>query len=157
MSQKTLEEKLQTIVTLAGECLSELGTVHKRVPIAKVAETKSPTDIALQIVNKVGDCDESDAIQKQVLDKRDAEGKVLLSFFIANKYFGNAWLNSADIEKITSALGIKIDKRNGANYLKTLRKYLESAATPQRGQPTPYRLNRAGAKRFEEILHEKKS
>lgn len=112
-------------------------------------------DLILSIVNKIGDCDESEEIQRKVFEQKSMEGKILLCFYISHKYFDNAWLTSGDIEKITSDLGIKIDKRNVTNKIKELKQYLESGAVRRKGQPTPYRLNRKGFKRFEEILKNK--
>jgi hypothetical protein len=108
---------------------------------------------ALLVANKVGDCDERESIQSRVLDKRNMEAKVLLCFYISYKYFSNVWLTSGDVEKVTSDLGVKIDKKNVSNKLRETRRYLESKTTIRKGQPTPYRLNRQGVKRFEEILN----
>ena len=110
-------------------------------------------NLVLSIVNKIGDCDETEKIQKRVLDKRSMEARIMLCFYISHKYSNNAWLTTGDIEKITSELGIKIDKRNSTNKMKDLRQYLESGSARRKGQPTPYRLNRQGVKRFEEILN----
>lgn len=160
MSQRTLKEKLEAVKNLVDECLVELGTSAKKS--ARVGsdidhKERPAKDISLQIVNKIGECDESDAIQKHVLDKRSAEGKILLCFYISHKYFENEWLETGHIEKITAELGIKIDRRNATNYLIEFRKYLESGAARKKGQPTPYRLNRKGVKRFEEIINEKET
>lgn len=158
MSQKVLKEKLEMVSALVNECLQEIGSIHKqtlqKVTPAKTGEEPKPK-LTLQIVNKVGDCDEVDAIQKQVLDARGAEARVLLPFYISHKYFKNEWLTSGEIATITSDLGVKIDIKNVSNYLITYRKYLESGATRKKGQPTPYRLNRYGVRRFEEIIHAK--
>jgi len=158
MSQEILKEKLEVIKDLVEECLAELGAPRKKPARTSSDVIKKETlvkNISLQIVNKIGDCDESDAIKNQVLDKRSAEGKVLLCFYLSHKYFRNEWLTSGDIEKITSELGVKIDKKNVTNYLTDLRQYLESGAVRKKGQPTPYRLNRKGVRRFEEIIHAK--
>lgn len=155
----TLKNKLETIRDLVEECLAELGseTVVKKKPMgpASTGSADSDPSTVLQIVNKVGDCDEATAIEKHVLNTRGSEGRVLLAFYISYKYFKNAWLTSGDVGKITADLGIKIDKKNVSNYLVTYRKYLESGAVRKKGQSTPYRMNRAGAKCFEEIISEK--
>ncbi|MDB5237291.1 MAG: hypothetical protein JWL88_393 [Parcubacteria group bacterium] len=152
MNQQTLKHKLESIVALAEECLQELGTtVPKKQSGEKPAENAT-RDIVLSIVNKVADCDEAVAIQKTVLDKSRVEGKILLPFYISHKYFENEWLNTGHIEKITSELGIKMDIKNVSKYIPDYKKYLESATSRKKGQPTPYRLNRNGVKRFEEII-----
>lgn len=119
-------------------------------------EIDNPGDLTLAIVNKVGDCDESEEIQSKVLDQRSAEGKILLCFYISYKYFKNVWLTTGDIEKITSDLGTKIAVGNVSNKIKKeLRQYLESGTARKQGQPTLYRLNRKGVRRFEEIIYGK--
>lgn len=129
----------------------------KKKMIHGQTDTTNPDNLILSIVNKVGDCDESEEIQSKVLDQASMEGKILLCFFTSHKYFKNAWLTTSDIEKITSALGTKITMGNVSNKIKDeLRQYLESGAVRKQGQPTPYRLNRKGAKRFEEILRDGK-
>ncbi len=120
--------------------------------------TNNSNALILDIVNKIGECDESEKIQNKILDKTDMEGKILLCFYITHKYFKNTWLTTGDIEKITSGLGTRITAGNASNKITGgLRKYLESGAVRRKGQPTPYRLNRKGVKRFEEILNENES
>lgn len=156
MENNKLKDKLKTIVSLAQECLAELGENNVVVSVKTNTESKKETNtgLLLKIVNKISDCDEADAIKNKVLDKSKVEGKILLCFYISNKYFNNEWLITSDIESITSELDVKIDGRNVSNYFKILRPYLESGAERKRGQSTPYRINRKGTKRFEEIINE---
>lgn len=158
MSQ-SLKEKLETVRDLINECLAELGSsapTRTKLPVAARAKVdNSGTDIVVQIVNKIGDCDEATTIQERVLDQRGAERRILLPFYISHKYFNNAWLTSGDVEKITSDLGVKIDIKNVSNYLVTYRRYLESNAVRKKGQSTRYRMNRSGSKRFEDIIRAK--
>lgn len=119
-------------------------------------DVKASDNLILSIVNKIGDCKESEKIQINILDKTSMGGKILLCFYISYKYFKNSWLTTGDIEKITSALGTKIAISNVSNKIKSeLRKYLESETVRKKGQSTPYRLNRKGVKRFEETINEK--
>jgi hypothetical protein len=161
MDSKDLIGKIEKIKKLAEECLQDLGSSQEKArrggTVAVEVKDELATDIILQIVNKIGDCDETEAIHKEILDKRGAEGRILLPFYVSHKYFGNEWLTSGGIEKITSDLGVKISTTNVSNYLTTFRKYLESGAARKKGQPTPYRLNRNGVKRFEEIINAKES
>jgi len=80
---------------------------------------------------------------------------VLLCLYVADKYFSRAWLTSGQIAKATAELGIKIDQGQASRKLKELRTYLESGSARKDGQPTPYRLNRLGLNRFEEMLNAK--
>lgn len=119
-------------------------------------EKQNAGDLILAIVNKVGDCGESEKIQNKILDQKDMEAKILLCFYISYKYFKNEWLTTGDIEKITSGLGTKIAVGNVSNKIKSnLRQYLESGSVRRKGSPTPYRLNRKGAKYFESLLNPK--
>ncbi|MDD4902144.1 MAG: hypothetical protein PHE24_03330 [Patescibacteria group bacterium] len=125
-------------------------------PVDKKMSAENGEDLILSIVNRVGDCDESEEVQIKVLDQKGVEAKILLCFYVSYKYFKNVWLTTGDIEKITSGLGTKIDVGNVSNKIKKgIRQYLESGTVIKKGQPTPYRLNRKGVKRFEEIIYEK--
>jgi len=162
MKNKNLHEKLEQIKILIDECLAEVGSknpnisesglVKEKKTISTQVDTINSGGLILSIVNKVGNCEESEEIQSKVLDKKSMEAKILLCFYISYKYFKNQWLNSGDIEKITSELGIKITTGNVSNKIKDLRQYFESGTTRKQGQPTPYRLNRKGSKHFEETL-----
>lgn len=153
--------------TRLEEILKQLEVHERRIlaleksmsPVGVIEEAeqkgKSPEkNVLLLIINKVGDCEESDAIHKKVLDKKGMEPKILLCFYISYKYFNNNWLTTGSVEKITSGLGVKIAVPNVSTKIKKgLHLYLEGGAVRKNGQPTPYRLNRNGGKRFEEILH----
>lgn len=152
MSKTDLNGLLE-IIKNHEQRINALESVAQPVKTApKFTETQNSDKFILGIVNKIGECEESTAIQSNILDKKSMEGKILLCFFIANKYFKNAWLTTGDIEKTTSNLGVKIDARNVTNKIKKLRQFLESGAARKQGQPTPYRLNRNGVKRFSAML-----
>lgn len=151
---------IKEINTILQDHEKRIRVLEARTPLVKKGATLGTTDtkesdaLILAMVNKIGDCGESDEIQNKVLDKADMEGKILLCFYISHKYFKNAWLTTGEIEKITSGLGTKITAGNVSNKITGgLRKYLESGAVRKQGQPTPYRLNRKGIKRFDEIIH----
>ena len=130
------------------------SALAKKEVTSGTTDNKESDALILAMVNKIGECNESEEIQSKVLDKADMEGKILLCFYISHKYFKNAWLTTGDIEKITSGLGTKITAGNVSNKITGgLRKYLESGSVRKKGQSTPYRFNRKGMKRFEEILN----
>lgn len=159
MKEAELRQSLESIRSLVDQCLANLSPLRHPVRRSDVSASSqvASVDMNLQIANKIGDCDEADAIRACVLDAKPAEGKILLPFFIASRYFENIWLTTGDVERVTAELGVKIDRRNVANYVQKLRKFLESKTTRKRGQPTPYRLNRRGIVRFEEILKPRES
>lgn len=128
------------------------NSAHSIMPLDNSSVKSGKETLVMKIVNKITDCEENEAIRSMVLDKKSQEAKLLLCLYISYKYFANEWLTSGDMEKITSELGIKIDKGNISNKLTSMRQYLESGSMRKKGQATPYRLNRKGIKRFEEIL-----
>lgn len=151
--------------------IEQLADHEKRIRVLEAREQKPKlkkdsddaksgisSDLVLDVINKIGEYEEGEEIQNKILDKTDMEGKILLCFYISYKYFKNTWLTTGDIEKITSGLGAKTTAGNVSNKITAgLRKYLESGAVRKKGQPTPYRLNRKGVKRFEEIIHAEKT
>jgi hypothetical protein len=156
MNEKELKKILERIKDQEKRiCALENGEpIGKSNISSSSSDMESPKDLVLSIVNKISGCDEGEEIQNKVLDQKNMGAKILLCFYISYKYFKNAWLTTGDIEKITSSLGAKIAVGNVSNKIKEeIWKYLESGSVRKKGQPTPYRLNRKGAKYFEEIIH----
>lgn len=144
------------------DLLLHVSSLEKRIVALEEKSALTPVkstpdvevdDMNLAIANSITNCKEAELIQAKVLDTRNLEAKILLCFFISHKYFSNAWLTSGNIERITSELGVKVGSANASTKLKSLRAFLESGKVRKNGLPTPYRLNRSGQKRFEEILH----
>ncbi|MCX6811170.1 MAG: hypothetical protein NT039_00535 [Candidatus Berkelbacteria bacterium] len=139
--------------------VDKLGTGTRpvnRKEVQEELEKQNSDDLILAIVNKVGDCAESEEIQNKVLDQKSMEAKILLCFYISFKYFKNEWLTTGNVEKITSGLGTKIAVGNVSNKIKSkLRQYLESRSVRKKGLRTPYRMNRKGVQYFESILNSK--
>ena len=150
--EKQIQEMLERLGSLEARVAVLEGHPKEKGALEEVQE-ESVEDIALAIANKTTDCDESTDIQTKVLDGRSVDAKVLMCFYISHKYFGNAWLTSGDVQRITAELGVKIAVGNASNALKKLRTYLETGKVRKKGSPTPCRLNRSGVKRFEEILN----
>jgi hypothetical protein len=145
-----------------SEILERINLLEQRIMTLERNPNKTPikgditideNDINLAIANSITNCEEAELIQNKVLDSRNLEARILLCFFISNKYFGNAWLTSGNIERITSELGVKVSSANASTKLKSLRAFLESGKVRKNGLPTPYRLNRSGQKHFDNILH----
>ena len=93
------------------------SALAKKEVTSGTTDNKESDALILAMVNKIGECNESEEIQSKVLDKADMEGKILLCFYISHKYFKNAWLTTGDIEKITSGLGTKITAGNVSNKI----------------------------------------
>ena len=155
-----LIKKLEQIKALADECLEGLSSSttpkHKSVRAKTVSneQNASDTNYIIAIVNKIKNCDETDSIESEVLDKSGMAERVLLPFYICYKYFPDQPLTTGDIEKITSELRVKITKQNVGKKIRSLLfKYLAGDSTPVKGKPTLYKLNRKGAAFFESILN----
>ena len=81
-----LENKLKQIQSLVIDCLSEVSSDKPKAFVAnKTKQTKTDTateDKIMKVVNKVKNCNETEKIEKQILDKRAMEGKIILPFYI---------------------------------------------------------------------------
>jgi len=159
MDNQTLSTKLNQIKQLSEECLAVLSnnpastqkSITTEAPIKKDADT----NYILLIVNKIKNCDESDLIEKEILDKTFSPGRILLSFYVCYKYFPERGLTTGDIEKITSELRVKVQTPNVSKAISdSLHKYLEGNSTRVKGKPILYKLNRKGAKFFESLLNQ---
>lgn len=160
MDNQTLFTKLNQIKSLSEECLAALSnspTPKRKLSTAK--ETKKDNvghDYILSIVNKIKDCDESEKIEKEILDKISIPGRVLLPFYICYKYFPQRGLTTGDIEKITEQLGVRVKTPNVSKAAAgPMWKYLVGNSSRGRGKVIVYKLNRKGAKYFESFLNPK--
>lgn len=158
MDNRTLFTKLNEIKRLAEEGLAALSGEHvpKHKRITKKENKKDGTflDPILLIVNKIKNCEESEKIEKEILDKTSMTGRVLLPFYICYKYFPQQGLTTGDIQETTSQLRVKIQTPNVSNAISgSLQKYLEGNSIRVRGKAVIYKLNRKGAKYFESLLN----
>ncbi len=158
MNNQTLFTKLNEIKRLAEEGLAALSSDHapKHKQISKKENKKDGvlSDPILLIVNKIKDCEESEKIYAQVLNKISLPTKVLLPFYICYKYFPEQSLTTGDIEKITSELRVRVKVPNVSKAVAgPLQKYLAGDSTRGRGKTSRYKLNLKGAKYFESLLN----
>ncbi|MFA5000738.1 MAG: hypothetical protein WC531_00715 [Candidatus Paceibacterota bacterium] len=158
MDKETLSLKLSQIKSLAEECLGTLSDAQTprrhSAHVKKAKKDDVPIDYILSIVNKIKNCDESDQVEKNILDKTSLSGRILLPFYICYKYFPEQGLTTGDVEKITSELRVKVQTPNVSKAISdSLHKYLEGNSTRVKGKPVIYKLNRKGAKYFESLLN----
>ena len=158
MDNQTLFAKLNEIKKLAEEGLAVLSGDHvpKRKQISKKENKKDGAfpDSILLIVNKIKDCEESEKIDAQVLNKISLPARVLLPFYICYKYFPEQGLTTGDIEKITSQLRVRVKVPNVSKAVAgSLQKYLAGDSIRGRGKTSRYKLNLKGAKYFESLLN----
>lgn len=158
MDNDKLITKLNEIKILADECLTVLSghsSKPKSTSAKKLAKRDTDSDsYVLSIVNKIKNCEESEKIEKEILDKISIPGRVLLPFYICYKYFPQQGLTTGDVSKITSELRVGIKTPNVSKAITdSLQKYLEGNSTRMRGKAVIYKLNRKGAKYFELLLN----
>lgn len=156
MKRELLVGKLKEAQAIIEICLAELSggesaRISSNSATQNVPEEK---DVALlDIVNKIKNVDNSEIIDRNILDQPAMAGRILLPFYICYEYFPDQSLTSGDIAKITSELRVGIKTPNISNALsKELGKYLEADATRKKGRVIRYRLNRKGANFFESLL-----
>jgi hypothetical protein len=157
MDNQTLFKKLNQIKSLLEECLvalSDGSNIKLKSNPVKGEKDNVASNYILSIVNKIKDCDESDKIETEILDKTSLPGRILLPFYICYKYFPQQGLITGDIEKITSELRVKVQTPNVSKTISgSLQKYLEGNSTRVKGKAVIYKLNRKGAKYFESLLN----
>ena len=158
MDNQTLFAKLNEIKRLAEESLAALSgdyaPKHKQISKKENKKDGASPDPILLIVNKIKDCEESEKIDAQVLNKISLPAKVLLPFYICYKYFSEQGLTTGDIEKITSQLRVRVKVPNVSKAVaNSLQKYLAGDSTRGRGKTSRYKLNLKGAKYFESLLN----
>jgi hypothetical protein len=158
MDNQTLFIKLNKIKRLAEEGLATLSDVstlkHKYITKKENKKDGAFSDPILLIVNKIKDCEESEKIYAQVLNKISLPARVLLPFYICYKYFPEQGLTTGDIEKITSELRVRVKVPNVSKAVAgSLQKYLAGDSTRKRGKTSRYKLNLKGAKYFESLLN----
>ncbi len=128
----------------------KIGRRHPQGKEAVANEEETMIDYAA-VANAVHESDKTEDIQKNILNKRDNLGRILLSFHFAHEA-GNEYLTTGDVEKITDQLRIKISQPNVSGCVAKNRKYFSAARARRRGAVVPYKLNRAGEQAYEKLI-----
>ena len=112
-------------------------------------------DVA-RIVAVIRDCDEAEAIERKVLDKRDVLNRVLLCLWVVNRHISQSMgLTSGDVERITDQLGTKVAISHASTTLSDKAKsYVTGDSVRKQGGTVRYRLNRRGVQYFGALLAE---
>jgi hypothetical protein len=116
-------------------------------------ETVNEPDITA-IVNMIKNCDESEAIEKHILDRISIVDRTLLPLFIVHKYINNAYgLTSGDINRVTTELGIPIATPNVANTLAgSGSRYVVGDKLRKKGHAVHYKLSRRGLQYLQAVI-----
>ncbi len=124
----------------------------------KVAKKGQPAeqahDYLTKIINLIKECDEADAIEKNIIDKASQVNKVLLPLYIVHEHMENSFgLQSGEISKITKDLGIPISQPNVSRTLSnSAARYVMGDRVRKIGQAVKYRLNRRGIKYVQGVV-----
>lgn len=127
--------------------------------IVKVDKIKNPdmdVDQVLNIVNTIKECDESDSIEKSILDRSSLVDRIILPLYIADKYLKmGTSLTTGEISKILTELGIPIAIPNVSNTIVgSAKSYAMGDKTRKRGQSVRYRISRKGIAYLESVLND---
>ncbi len=120
----------------------------------KAEESKGATPDLAKIVNLVKDCDESEAIGKEILDRTSQVDRTLLPLYVVHEYMGNAFdLTSGHISKVTGDLGIRISQPAASRTLAaTASRYVMGDKVKKKGLAVRYKLTRRGVKYMKQVL-----
>jgi len=115
-------------------------------------DTESP-DLN-DLVNLVKNCDEADAIEKNVLDRASQVDRILLPLYVVHEYKENKFgLTSGEISKVTTELGVRVTQPNASTTLSaTASRYVMGDKVRKKGQPVRYRLSRRGLQYMKSVI-----
>jgi hypothetical protein len=116
-------------------------------------QTQHEPDITA-IVNMIKNCEESESIEKHILDRISTVDRTLLPLFIVHKHLANAYgLTSGDINRVTTELGIPIAAPNIANTLAgSASRYVVGDKLRIKGHAVRYKLSRRGFQYLQSVI-----
>jgi hypothetical protein len=120
----------------------------------KVEQIKNGDDVILKIVEKIKDSEESEMIEKTILDRSSRIDKILLPLYIAKKHFTNKiTLTTGDISKILRELGFAFSLSNIAHAVAgPAKSYVMGDRARKRGAATKYTITRKGTDYMTEVI-----
>lgn len=118
------------------------------------ADAPSASANLSDIVAVVKNCEEADAIEKQVLDRTSQVDRTLLPLYVVHEYFDNAFgLSSGEVNKITTDLGVPLSQPNASKTLSgTASKYVIGDRVRRKGQTVKYKLSHRGIKYIRSVI-----
>jgi hypothetical protein len=131
------------------------STKRKKRPVERGEKpAAAPSIDIIELVNLIRTCDESDAIERHILDKTSELNRVLLPLYVVHEYKDNKFgLTSGDIEKVTTQLGVRVSTGNASTSLSNdAKSYVLGDTVRVRGQPVRYKLHRRGIQYMKKIL-----
>ncbi len=158
----TPEEVHRLLEMFSGQTASPVGgrgPKRQRVrlqkalpPSASSGEVETP-DIN-DIVNLVKNCEESEAIEQNILDRASTVDRVLLPLYVVHEHKANRFgLTSGEISRITTELGVRVTQPNASVALgDTASRYVIGDKVRKKGQPVRYRLSRRGLQYIKSVI-----
>lgn len=107
-----------------------------------------------EIVNLAKNCDEAEAIEKQILDRTSQVDRTLLPLYLVHEHLNNAsGLSSGDVSKVTKDLGVPVSVANVSKTLSgTAAKYVIGDRVRKKGQLVRYKLSRRGLQYLQTVI-----
>lgn len=109
------------------------------------------------IVGLVKDCEEAEAIERNILNRSSQVDRTLLPLYIVHEHLKNAYgLSSGEISKITTELGVPVFVSNASKTLSgAAARYVIGDRVRKRGQPVRYKLSRRGVQYMQAVIRGK--
>ena len=157
-------EEVQALLTFYGGATERVPTGRakassrprrgKNAAVKPQPESSSGAVDLSEIVNLVKNCDEAEAIERQVLDRTSQVNRTLLPLYIVHDHLKNAFgLSSGDISKITTDLGVPVSRSNASTTLSgTASKYVIGDRVRRKGHPVKYKLSRRGSQYMRSVI-----
>jgi len=115
-------------------------------------ETGAPdlTDIVTYVKN----CEESEEIERNILDRASTVDRVLLPLYVVHEHYGNRFgLTSGEISTITTELGVRVTQPNASMALAdSASRYVIGDKVRKKGMPVRYRLSRRGLQYLKAVI-----
>lgn len=177
MAKASIQLPNGTVVGIEGtpEEIKKLLEFYGGVPIGKKKSAKDSGDgkgtsdsttkkheaaqvDLTEIINLVKNCDESEKIETEILDKTSQVNRILLPLYIVHEHLDNSFgLTSVEISNITKELGIPMQQPNVSRTLSgTASKYVISDGLRRRGKSVRYKLTRRGLTYIKDTLRRNK-
>lgn len=122
-------------------------------PSAATGENGNSLDLH-ELVNTAKNCDDAEAIERQILDRTSQVDRILLPLYLVHEHFRNkVGLSSGEIAKVTRELGVPVSQPNASTALSGVAsRYVMGDNVRQRGRPVKYKLNRRGVQYLKSVI-----
>jgi hypothetical protein len=152
ISVKGTPEEVAKILSLYSGKPSDVTRQQGIPPTQKqrADKTASATSVdenpILSLVNMIKECDDSEAIEKNILDRSSQIDRILLPLYISSQHFDNKIaLTTGEMSKVLFELGVPVSQPNVAHAIAgSAKAYVAGDRIRKKGQSTKYRITRKG-------------